>query len=662
MTPRVTRGLWVAVAALVLGLPFLPLLVSSAGPPPDAGPPWGPNVAAWGMGLALVFAIALAAGRFATRLPPAGPPRLRVPPTVLVTVLAVGLTAWSAYTMRSVFAANPVLIDEMAQLFQARVFAAGRLAAPAPQPAAAFLIAHTWITDAGWVSLYPPGHPLILALGMALRAEWLVTPVLGGLGVALMYLVAQGLYGPKTARTAAVLWAVSSWVMFMSASYMNHVTAVTYALACWAFVWAPRPSPRPLHLAAAGLCLAAVAATRPLDAVAAGLPVLAWIVARRRWRAVPWMALGTLPVFAGWGYFNWRLYGSPLTIGYTAVYGSEIGLGFGVDPWGRPFTPLEALSNLAVAMRRLNLFLYEWPIPALLPLGLWALAGRPRRRADAIVAIGFLAVPALYFSYWHSGFYPGPRFYYAAAPLLVIGTARAWRWGWGLARRSWRAWWRGDVALVTAAVVVLVWGWVGVLPARFAVYRTGLSTLKLHPERDLAALGVGQGLVLVPERWGSRLIVSLWELGVRPGLAERAYRWLDSCELHGFIEAARAARLGPEETMSRLEALIRASPGPAPQPRDAPDETLHRRGDHPLDPACEREVRRDAAGFTLFGYLVWRNPVGLRSGLVFARDLGEGNAELLERYPGWPVWRYAPPSGQPEAPPVLSRLRAGTTP
>ena len=378
----------------------------------------------------------------------------------------------------------------------------------------------------------------------------------------------------------------------------------------------------------------------------------------RRWSTILWMALGAAPVFAGWAYFNWRLYGGPLTLGYSVLYGSENSLGFGIDPWGRPFTPVVALSNLAVAMRRLNLFLYEWPIPALLPLGLWALAGRQRRAADAIVAIGFLAVPALYFLYWHSGFYPGPRYYYAAAPFLVIGTARAWRWGWRLARRSNRPWWRGDVALVAAAVVVLIWGWVGVLPARFAVYRTGLSTLKLHPERELAARGVRQAVVIVPERWGSRLIASLWELGIRPGLAEPAYRWLDTCELYLFIEATRTAHLTADETTRRLEALVQASPVPAPQLGTAPDETLHLRGDRPLDPACRRELQRDAAGFTLFGYLAWRNPIGLNSGIVFARDLYERDAELFAHYPGWAIWRYAPPAGGPaDAPPVLTVVR-----
>ena len=661
MMPRVTRALWLVVAALGIGLPFLPLLVWSADKPRDAGPPWPLNVASWGLGLALVIVIALAAGRFSSRIAfgqrgeRARKPR--VPSAVLVAGLAVALAAWSAYTMRSLFAANPVLVDEMAQLFQARIFASGRLAAPVPTPPAAFLILQTWIAEGGWVSLYPPVHPFMLALGMLIRAEWLVPPILGGIGVALVYLVARGLYGPKTARIAAVLWALSSWVMFMSATYMNHVTAVTFALACWALIWAPRPSPGRWHLVLAGLCLGAVATTRPLDAVAAGLPILAWLVTGRRWTIIPWMALGTLIAFVGWGYYNWRVYGRLVTMGYTAVYGSEVGLGFRIDPWGRPFTPLVALSNLAVAMRRLNLYLYEWPIPALLPLGVWALAARPRRTADAIVAIGFLALPVLYFFYWHSGFYPGPRFYYAAAPFLVIGTARAWRWGWGLARRFNRPWWRGDVALVAAAVIVLIWGWVGVLPVRFAVYRSGLRILKLHPERELAARDVRQALVIVPERWGSRLLVNLWELGVGPGLAERAYRRLDSCDLQQFIDAARAAHLTPEEATRQVEALMRANPVAVPQVGGGPDETLRLRGNGELHPACQRQLRHDQPGFTLFGYLVWRNPIGLNSGIVFARDLYERNDALFARYPGWAVWRYAPPAGDPNATPELTLIR-----
>ncbi len=71
---------------------------------------------------------------------------------------------------------------------------------------------------------------------------------------------------------------------------------------------------------------------------------------------------------------------------------------------------------------------------------------------------------------------------------------------------------------------------------------------------------------------------------------------------------------------------------------------------------CEAEMRRDLEGFTLYGSLAWRNAVGLNSGVVFARDLYERNESLLADYRGWPIWRYAPPKGEPSAMPVLAAI------
>ena len=77
-----------------------------------------------------------------------------------------------------------------------------------------------------------------LAIGLIAHAEWLVNPLLGGIGTILVFFTARGLYGRRLARAAAFLWAVSAWVVFMSASYMNHVGAVTLALAGWALRFA----------------------------------------------------------------------------------------------------------------------------------------------------------------------------------------------------------------------------------------------------------------------------------------------------------------------------------------------------------------------------------------------------------------------------------------
>ena len=655
MTLAPTRWLWVAIALVAVVLPLPPLAAWSGAA--DIGPIWAPHMMSWGLGLLVVVTVGLVAGRLGTRAPAKLRLRHRVPDGWYVASLAVVIALASTIVSWTVFAQNPHLIDEIAQLLHARAFAAGRLALPAPEFQQAFLTSHTWVADAGWISQYPPGHTALLAIGLLAGAEWLVDPVLGGLGTVFVFLTARGLYGRRVARAAAFLWAVSAWVMFMSASYMNHVGAVTLALLGWALVWGPRQL-KWYHLIGAGLALACATAARPLDGLAAAVPVLVW-AAHGRWRSIPWVVVGGVPVAIAWGYLNWRLHGSPWMLGYSLLYGAEHGLGFHIDPWGQPFTPAVALSNTAVAVRRLHLYLYEWPIPALLPLAIWAAFGRQRRERDLILAVGLIAAPVMYFFYWHSGFFLGPRFYYAIAPWLVIATARAWIWGWVLAKRSANATIRWDIALAGATVCVLLWGWTSVLPARVDLYRSGLQTFKLHPERALDELGVERALVLVPTSWGSRIISDLWAMGVKPGIVERAYRHIDACRLDRFRRRMRGSGTSSQEISDALEQMIRTQPVAVPKVPSWPDPTLRLVPGQPVSEACEEELRRDLAGFTLYTNLAWRNPVGLQSGIVYTRDLFEENDVLLAQYPGWPIWRFAPPDGDPASLPELIFLGPG---
>ncbi len=301
---------------------------------PDSGPIWPLNMSAWFIGCFVVAVVGFLAGRLCGKVRLEAP---RIPDPVYKLappLLAVVLAGLSALAMQDAFAGNPHLIDEMAQLFQGKVFASGRLAAPVPSPPDFFLMTQTFVVDDSWVSQYPPGQALLFALGFNLHAEWLVNPLLGGVGVLLVFSTASGLYDRTTGLVAALLWAGSSWVLFMSATYMNHVGATTFALAAWAFIWSPKDLKR-WHLVGAGFFLAAAAATRPLDAVAASLPIGVWLLTRRRMTAIGWVAVGTVPVMAAWGFMNWKLFGNPATMGYSALYGSELSLGFHTDPWGR---------------------------------------------------------------------------------------------------------------------------------------------------------------------------------------------------------------------------------------------------------------------------------------------------------------------------------------
>jgi hypothetical protein len=164
--------------------------------------------------------------------------------------------------------------------------------------------------------------------------------------------------------------------------------------------------------------------------------------------------------------------------------------------------------------------------------------------------------------------------------------------------------------------------------------------------------------VLVAESWGSRVGVRLWGLGVPPGLVERAYRRLDTCDLHLFVVEGETAGWAGAEATARLEAILDTARTAPPRLTTWPDPTVRFREEYTPPPVCQVELNRDLAGFSLYGQLVWRNPVSLDRGVVFARDLYERNRALLERYPGWEIWRFAPPAERPGDRPVLTRIRA----
>jgi hypothetical protein len=646
------RAPWLLFAGVLFVLPLLPLprWAGAADTGPDG---WTTMLRLWGLGAVVVAGVALIASRVGPRLNIPWP-GVRITPRVTVALLALALGSAAVFTALVAFGGNPQLIDEAAQLFQAKVFAAGRVAAPTPASPVFFLTQLTTVTSAGWVAQFPPGGSAMLALGVLLGAPWLINPLLAALGVWLVHRIAAGLYGPRTALAAAALWTLSAWVLFMSASYMNHVAATTFALVAWAALLGPgRPTLR--HGLVAGAALAACAATRPLDAVAAALPLLVWGLRRERLRLVPWLVLGGLPVIAAWAWLNWRQWGSPLLLGYTVLYGPEHGLGFHVDPYGARYTPFVALSNLAMGVRRLHIYLYETPVPALIVPAIWATLARHRHPSDRLVLAGLVACPALYFFYWHSGFFLGPRFYYGAVPWLAIAMARGWRWLWTRARRT-RPAWGINWAVGSAGAVVVAWSVLSLVPQRFGVYRDSFPTFKRHPEVALARSGVQRALVLVPESWGSRLIANLWSAGAQPGLVERVYRKADACDLANLVARAASQRVAGRALNDTLAQFTAASVQ-APQVRGWADPSLRLRPRADMPPNCRIELARDQAGFTVFGNLAWLNPVGLDHGIVFARDLYERDPELLDQYAGWAVFRYAPPAQQPDALPVLTRLR-----
>ena len=102
----------------------------------------------------------------------------------------------------------------------------------------------------------------------------------------------------------------------------------------------------------------------------------------------------------------------------------------------------------------------------------------------------------------------------------------------------------------------------------------------------------------------------------------------------------------------RREDMLLKSTEPVPLRPDWADPTLRSRRRERLSEDCVQELDRDRRGFANYGNLAWRNKIGPASGIVLARDLNDRNDALLGNYPGWEIWRWAPPEGQTDAAPV----------
>ena len=592
----------------------------------------------------------------------AGRPRLATAALVLASFVLYVLSA------RWVFDGRPLLVDEVAQLFQARIFATGRIAGvldPAPE---LFSALHLIERDGRIFSQFPPGGPGVLAIGVLLGAPWIAVPLCGALAVWCFSAFTRGVEAdrPGVSLLASLLFAFAPYMVFMAGSQMNHVPTllgVCAALLALERSTAPgtRLQRRSLCALACGLALGFAATVRPVDAVAFALPVAVWLgwrAVRDRQELLPLIASGigvAIPV-AWMLWFNGRTTGSPLLFGYEALWGKGHELGFHAAPWGVAHTPARGFELVSLYFLRLQTYLFETPVPSLVA-AIVALALAPTlRRIDGVLLAGSAMLVALYFAYWHDGFYLGPRFYVCLMPALALWSARMFpewraRWGRGMSYR-----------IVTAASLVSVFIALAIMtPLRAREYRDGLRTMRWDVDAAARRAGVHDAIVFVRESWGAQLMVRLWARGLSHAEAQALYRFVDACALERGLDSLE--RIGGSDSIARtvMLPLLSDSARVVRSPFSA-DSTERFRPGASYGPRCVRRVQEDRAGFTVYLPFLVANG----EHVVYARDLHARDTVLLDRFPSRAVYLVRPASDSEGAVPrfwPLSRdsLRAAWT-
>jgi hypothetical protein len=658
------RSPWVprAAAIFLLIFAFLPLVNWIPG---SHEVPWYRGLAGeWVNGTAIVIGAAAVLTILSRRFPSLWPetwlagPRvssLAISPVTLAVIVTLAFALYAGIA-RVVFDAHPLVIDEIVQTFQAQILAGGRLWLPVP-PHPEF-VSELNIIDRGgkMYSHFPVGGPAMLALGELIHVPWLVNPVAGALSVALFAAMASTIEpGRRTRLAATVLFAFAPFTAFMAGSYMNHVTALTWlllGLAGLAKVTATE-APRPRWAFACGLGFGCSAAIRPIDAAIFAVPAGLWLFVRAgqrhmRVRDLAAAGLGLALPLAALMWANLETTGAPLRFGYQVMWGGNVGLGFHPSPWGVPHSPLRGLVLLNLYFIRLQTFLYETPLPSLVPvIAALALTRRLSPFDRYLLATSGLLVGA-YFAYWHDGYYLGPRFMYPLLPALVLWTARlpriaAERFGGPTAGRA------VLFAYLVSGILAL-----GVdLPIRARQYHAMFGPMRWDVSRAATAAGVRNAVVFVRETWGAQLLVRMWALGVHRADAERIYNRADACVLdHAITTLERApGHVLPHDSLLHVldpttadsSRLVRSSFSPDTSERFLPG--------HRYTQDCVDRINEDRGGTMLLAPLL---PV--RDGNIYVRDLHERNAELAREYPDRKLFLLRPPSALPGIAPAFSPL------
>jgi hypothetical protein len=573
-------------------------------------------------------------------------------PMVVMTAAAT-LVVFAVLVNLVVFAGNPRSVDGFAELFQARMFLAGRLWLRPPAELANFATLQMVLGPDRWFSQYPPGQPAVLAIGMLLGWWWLLQPVFGAGLVAVTYRVARWAADETTARLSALLLVLCPFVVAVTASELSHVPAATLGVGAAAAATMLDRQRWAGWALLAGAALGAMVAFRPLDAVAASVPVavVTLIAARRRIPALGLIAVGGVLATVPTLWFNAHTTGSWSEFGYTRLWGRGIALGFHDVPWGVPLTFRRAVALTGLDLHQLNLYLLDLPIPVLFVIAAGFVVGwRQLRSRDAVPMVAVGSLMGLLFFYFHRDTFYGPRLLFSVIPWFVVLVARSVV----LMRRTGsmtRAGVSRGMVVVTGMVVALAVGLTMIAPSRMAAYRSSTPTLNYHPERDAA--GLHQAVVLIPDGWGTRLIARMWAAGVPVSRSTRLYAAIDACTLERTLDRAEADAAARANLLDTLEA--RASEGRPGARLERTEDLALRLPNGILPRDCEEEIAFDQRGFLAFAPVLYLNNASLDGPIVWARDLRDRNDALRRRYPGRAFYRYAPPA--PGAPPRLERLR-----
>jgi len=412
-----------------------------------------PHAFGWGAGLFGVLLLVPSVARSARRLG-------RFPLGLPLLALSAALLSICYFAL--VLGGQPRIIDASTYLLEARTFAAGAFTFEAGETSALFrgrFLISPPADRARLGAIFPPGYPAILSVFVRLGDFRLLGPTL-----AIAITLATAWLGILVTRRrwvgllAALFSVLSAAIRYHTADTMSHgwsMLLATLALCAAVSIHArSRPALTKASLpgferlaphALLGSCLGALAATRPLTALAIGLACLLPLFRCRDLAAWSCFALALAPGLCLLALHNraltGELLGSPQLRYYALADGPpgcfRLGLGAGCQVEHADVVAAQGGQGLTLGwMLQNTVHRLHWHAldvancELLLPiawywLGKSALAGKGRRALSQPLALAVLALPTAYALFYFQGSYPGggARFLSELLPALHVALA-----------------------------------------------------------------------------------------------------------------------------------------------------------------------------------------------------------------------------------------------
>ncbi len=381
--------------------------------------------------------------------------------TICGALLALGTSLWIS---EAVFHRAPITTDEQSYLFQAHLFAEGKIKHPAPIFIQPFRYPMIILDErVGWLSRYPPGHSLWLAPGVWLSEPYWTVALAAGLGVLLTAFAAARIGGAVTAAVLMLL--LSPYYAFTYGTLLSHVSGFVAAAGMLLAYIRWQQTGRNAWALAAGLFWAWIFLNRTYTALLMAIPFAVDALLYLWRRRTEWTAWRGVVLFAGAAcagilaimIYNYLAVGNPLKMTYL-YYDATDKLGFGLRHHGPVFpapkpvehTLAKGLGDLWTNVLQLDRWMWGFRGGLLVWLGLtWV--GWSRRWSLLMIA-SMLSVWLGYILFWYPGWNEtGPNYFFEIYPAMILTASM------GIAALARRFRQRPRARLAIAAAGLVIW-------------------------------------------------------------------------------------------------------------------------------------------------------------------------------------------------------------